>query len=207
MKSFTEPLIENKVFHIYTRGIDKKPIFLSDKHYRSFLWKYQKKVSPYVDTFAFCLLGNHFHLLIRVKTYQEIDKLTDLKLLPKPKGSVGLFISRLLGNIMNSHAQMFNRATDRTGGLFESPFRRKPVESLMYLTHLIKYIHLNPVKHEIYGNYEFYPYSSYHEYLKFKPRIINKCEGLNFFGNLEIFEKFHETDTLAEEKISKLLIE
>lgn len=207
MKNFTEPLLENNVFHIYTRGIDKKPIFLSDKHYRSFLWKYQQKVSPYVDTYAFCLLGNHFHLLIRIKAYHEIDKLAELKLLPKPKGSVGLFISRVIGDLLNSHAQMFNRATDRTGGLFESPFRRKVVDSLFYLTHLIKYIHLNPVKHEIYGNYEFYPYSSYREYIKFKPRIINKVEGLSFFGNLEVFEKFHESDTSSEEKITKLLIE
>lgn len=207
MKNFTDPLIENEVFHIYTRGIDKKPIFLSDKHFRSFLWKYQRKVNPYVDTYAFCLLNNHFHLLIRIKTYEEIDKLTLLKSLPKPKGNVGLFISRVLGDLLNSHAQMFNRATDRTGGLFESPFRRKPVDSFRYLTHLIKYIHLNPVTHEIYGSYEFYPYSSYQEYLKFKPRIINKKEGLSFFGNLELFEKFHETDTASENKIINLMID
>jgi hypothetical protein len=119
---------------------------------------------------------------------------------------VGLFISRKIGNLLNSHAQMFNLATSRTGGLFESPFRRKPVDSSQYLTHLIKYIHLNPIKHEIHSNYEFYPYSSYPEYLKFKSRIIDKKEGLFWFGNLEVFEKFHETET-SELKISKLLIE
>jgi putative transposase len=206
MKSFIDPLIEKCVFHVYTRGIDRKPIFLTDKHYRSFLRKYERLVSPYVDTYAFCLLGNHFHFLIRIKSNQEIDKLIDLKMLPLRKVPVGLFVSRKIGNLLNSHAQMFNIATSRTGGLFESPFRRKPVDSSQYLTHLIKYIHLNPVTHEIHGNYEFYPYSSYPEYFKFKSRIIDKKEGLFWFGNLEVFEKFHETET-SEEKISKLLID
>jgi REP element-mobilizing transposase RayT len=206
MKSFINPLIENGIYHVYTRGIDKKPIFLSDNHFRSFLRKYEKMVRPYVDTFAFCLLGNHFHLLIRVKTKQEIDKLTDPRIIALRNTPVGLFVSRRIGNLLNSHAQMFNFATSRTGGLFESPFRRKPIRSSQYLMHLIKYIHLNPMKHEIYGNYEFYPYSSYREYFKLKPKIIAKTEALLWFGNLEIFEKFHETET-AEIKNSNLLIE
>ncbi len=206
MKSFIDPLIENCVFHVYTRGIDRKPIFLSDRHFKSFLRKYERLVSPYVNTYAFCLLDNHFHFLIRIKSKQEIDKLIDLKQQPPRKVPVGIFVSRKIGNLLNSHAQMFNIATSRTGGLFESPFRRKPVDSSQYLTHLIKYIHLNPVKHKIHGNYEFYPYSSYREYLKFKPKIVDKNEGLFWFGSLEIFEKFHETET-PENKIANLLIE
>ena len=206
MKSFIEPLIENETFHIYNRGIDKKPIFLSDKHYKSFLWKYQKLVSPYVDTYAYCLLGNHFHLLIRIKNEQEIDKIIAKKELKARREPVGLFISRQLSHLFNSHAQSFNRATDRTGGLFDSPFRRKIVDSTGYLTHLIKYIHLNPVKHEIYGNFEFYPHSSYKEYKRYRPRFIDKKEIIDLFGSFDLFEQFHQNET-SEKKIINLLLE
>ena len=61
------PLEENNYYHIYNRGHDGIDLFYQRRNYHYFLVKYDYYLSNYVDTYAYCLLPNHFHLLIRVK--------------------------------------------------------------------------------------------------------------------------------------------
>jgi hypothetical protein len=69
---------EHKFYHIYNRTVDKKPMFSSDDNYRFFLQRYDHYLSPVLDTYAYCLLGNHFHLLVRVKDLTTFQKLSNL---------------------------------------------------------------------------------------------------------------------------------
>src|SRR5438045_3487929 len=79
---------EGKFYHIYNRSVDRQPLFKSDGNYRFFLQKYDLYLSPVIDTYAYSLLGNHFHLLVRINdlasfraldlsTFQKLTNLTD----------------------------------------------------------------------------------------------------------------------------------
>ena len=63
---------EDKFYHIYNRTIDKQPMFRNEGNYSFFLKRYDEYLSPVVDTYAYCLLGNHFHLLVRVRNLQDL---------------------------------------------------------------------------------------------------------------------------------------
>lgn len=65
-------------YHIYNRGIDKKPIFLNEDNYLFFLRKYQKYIWPVAETLAYCIMGNHFHFVIKIRSKSEIEALPKL---------------------------------------------------------------------------------------------------------------------------------
>ena len=65
------PLEYGKYYHIYNRGNNRENIFFEDRNYHYFLKLYAKHVEPVADTYAYCLLYNHFHFLVRIKTVEE----------------------------------------------------------------------------------------------------------------------------------------
>ena len=65
------PLAYNCYYHIYNRGNNRENLFKQDRNYRYFLKLYAKHIEPIADTFAYCLLPNHFHLLVRIKGETE----------------------------------------------------------------------------------------------------------------------------------------
>jgi hypothetical protein len=72
MKKNIELLEPDRIYHIYNRGINGENIFKEERNYRYFLEKYAKYIEPIADTFAYCLLKNHFHIAIRTKSEAEI---------------------------------------------------------------------------------------------------------------------------------------
>ncbi|MBK8056095.1 MAG: hypothetical protein IPK35_23195 [Saprospiraceae bacterium] len=68
----TIPLLPQRYYHIYNRGIDRNPIFFIDENYRYFLKKYAEKTEGYFNTFAYCLMENHFHFFIQPLSNKEI---------------------------------------------------------------------------------------------------------------------------------------
>jgi len=66
---------EGRYYHIYNRTADKQAMFRNDANYHFFLKRYDEYISPIAETYAYCLLGNHFHLLIRVK--ENLHALSD----------------------------------------------------------------------------------------------------------------------------------
>jgi hypothetical protein len=63
---------EDKFYHVYNRTIDKQPMFKNDDNYLFFLKKLAEYLSPVIDLYAYCLLGNHFHLLLRIKPFEDL---------------------------------------------------------------------------------------------------------------------------------------
>lgn len=144
---------DGEYYHIFNRGIARAPIFKFSKDYLRFLnllnyYLYNPKLSyshysrldqktkaqllsnlqksdPTVDILAFCLMENHFHLL--VKQNQENG------------------IKTLLSTIQNSYAKYFNKRHNRSGSLFQSMFKAVRIEDDEQLLHVSRYIHLNPV--------------------------------------------------------------
>lgn len=206
--------LENGYYHIYNRGVEKRDIFLDDQDYRVFLHllkfylsplpKQNQKTHPLselsgiipvrlhqfetlykeIELMAYCLISNHFHLLLKQSTIDGITK--------------------LLRRISTTYSMYFNKRNKRVGHLFQGIYKAVLIEEDSYLLHLSRYIHLNPTHPDqptgiIPVNY---PYSSYGYYLGnksapwIKPQFI-----LNYFNqsartllpkNVNSYQKFVE---------------
>ena len=136
-------------YHLYNRGTDKRIIFTDQHDYERFakllflcnnaapvdlklqgetLYDVLKinRSDPLVHIISYCLMPNHFHLLI-----QEIDQ-----------GG----ISRFMQKMTTGYTMYFNKRNDRTGALFQGVFKSEHANDDRYLKYLIAYIHLNPIK-------------------------------------------------------------
>ncbi len=138
-----ETLEAGNYYHIYNRGNNGSKIFFEDENYQHFLRLYKKYIPPIADTFAWCLMQNHFHFLVYIKQDEEIYKEDYLKL--PGRESKKPIASRQFGHLFNAYVQAINKKYKRTGSLLEKPFERKKVTSEDYLKKLIFYIHNNPV--------------------------------------------------------------
>ena len=121
-----QPITEGQYFHIYNRGVNGENLFKEKRNYYYFLEQYKFYCSDILETIAYCLLKNHFHLLVYVKENVEVPRRDG-------KGMFRLNASKQLGHLFNSYAQSINKAHNRTGPLFESPFERKLVDDEMEL--------------------------------------------------------------------------
>ncbi len=202
MKTNIEPLETNCFYHIYNRGINGENLFKEERNYAYFLEKYALYVSPFVDTYAYCLLKNHFHILVKTRSETEIlalEKADDTK-------DISWILSNAFASCFKSYSQAINKAHKRTGRLFEEPFRRIHVDSDAYFSEMIQYIHHNPQKHGFVKDFRDYPHSSYHSHLQSKATKLQRDEVISWFGNAQGYEKFH-LDNKNFENLDKFDIE
>ena len=111
------PVEYGNYYHIFSRGINRCTVFFEERNYPFFLQKYAHYVEPIADTYAYCLLGNHFHTLVRIRTVEEQESCFTLNQLPgsiQPKEP-----SQHIGNLLNSYANSVYKPFDRTGCLFQ----------------------------------------------------------------------------------------
>ena len=194
-------------YHLYSRGVDKRPIFLDDNDRKRFvrllflcnstkpvMYRETKKLPlANIDTEpklvaigAYCLMPNHFHLLVK--------EITD--------GGIVKFMSKLL----TAYSSYFNKKYERTGALFGSEFRSTHLDTDEYLKYIYSYIHLNPLK--LFNNnwkkekmnisqtesfLNKYRYSSYCDYLSKKNReeymILNPTVFPEYFNSVGDFKR------------------
>lgn len=146
-------------------------IFLGKReNYNYFLNLLAKHILSVTDIYAYCLLKNHFHLLIKITDFKAEQKFS---------------------NFFNAYAKAYNRKYNRTGKLFEDRFKRKEITDDFYLIELIYYIHSNSQKHKITVDFRDYPFSSYLSIISAKKIHLKREKVLQWFGGIELFEKYH----------------
>lgn len=210
-----DPFVPENYYHIYNRGIDKRIIFKSIYDYQRFIMllyvansqdpirldelinrnhkSYKeifeiKRVEPLVSIGAWCLMENHFHILLR----EEVE------------GGISKFMKKF----GTGYSMYFNIKYQRTGGLFGGPFKSKHISDDLYLKHLFGYIHLNPLDIEFFEWEKIvdkkhprewkdfltsYLYSSYHDYLGLERpevNILSKDIFPDYFKEDNSFEDF-----------------
>lgn len=200
----------NQFYHCYCRGTDKRKIFLHQKDYERFIallyvcnskekihlsdFNNKKKHldifsierdETLVDIGVYCLMPNHFHILIH----------------EKEDNGISLFMQKL----MTAYTMYFNKKYNRTGSLFESRFRAEYANQDRYLKYLFSYIHLNPIKlidknwkedgiknkKEALKFLESYQYSSYNDYMtleRSQKSILNVSAFPEYFADKKEFE-------------------
>lgn len=209
------PLVTNEIYHVFNRGIDKRPTFTTKSEYRratnSMLYyrysqpgkrfayfiklsaeeqiKFLKELSShsqYVDILAYCFMPNHFHFLVK----QQTD----------------LGISKFMSLFQNSYTRYFNTKHDRVGSLFLNQFKAVRIETDEQLLHVSRYIHLNPLTSYVVKDFDSlksFTWSSFPEYLKKSSNILNTEMILNFFkGNK--YEEFVQNQVEYQRELDKI---
>ena len=164
--------LRGEYYHIYNRGCNKEKIFRSEENYRYLLHLLKtKSVQLNVAVIAYCLMPNHYHVLLR----QDGDI---------PAGN-------LIQYTFNSYSKAFNKRYKRTGTLFEGPFKAKHIDQQEYLIHLCRYIHRNPPEAGLVDLIEKWEFSNYHEWInKRKGFPLDKAFVKNNFDTVSDYIKF-----------------
>ncbi|HEY5508580.1 MAG TPA: hypothetical protein VIK29_07915 [Paludibacter sp.] len=196
MSETPHPKLEfDKVYHIYNCGINGCNIFNNDNDYDRFLSKYATYIEPIADTYAWSLLRNHFHLVVKIKKEINIKTLEDLKLfeLSKEPHTPGKKPNptQQFAHLFNAYAQYFNHKYNRHGSLFEHPFNRKLIDNRPYFKNCLIYVHQNPVKHGFVERLSDYRYTSYNTILSDKVTHLKREKVLTLFENKADFVLSH----------------
>ena len=200
----TEKLQYDQIYHIYNRGNNREDLFRSKENYRYFLQLFGAHIAPVVIVYAYCLLPNHFHFLLRLKSKAEILGNPDLTGFHKPVRSDRPH--QPFSNCFNAYTKSFNNRYERTGALFERPFGRILVDSPRYFNNLIVYIHRNPQMHGLIDDFRDWPYSSYGAMLSDAPSQVARGQVLKWFNGRCDFIETHAVEQ-DEETIAPLLLE
>lgn len=199
------PLQYGLYYHIFNRGTNGESVFIENRNYPFFMQRYAKYVEPVAFTYAYCLLKNHFHFLVRIKTPQEQQE--TLKASGTSRISKGVLNpSRQFGHLFNAYAKAFNKLYGRTGSLFEHPFHRVEVKTEAHFQNLVAYIHRNPQKHGFVDDFRAWPHSSYHALESQRPTPLQREAVLEWFGGPEPFLAFHASDA-REDAIQSIMLE
>jgi putative transposase len=167
------PLHPDNCYHIYNRGVNKGVLFFSEHNYQFFLDRMTKFILPTADILAYCLMPNHFHLLIKINSTE--------------------FLRSSLHPFLVSYAKAINIEQDRVGPLFQGRYQANLIEDDGYLLDCAKYIHLNPVKAGLVNSPELWKYSSYMAYVhKEKISSVNTFEVMRYFETVSEFRDFIE---------------
>lgn len=198
----------NGTYHIYNRAVGNEKLFLSDNDYRQFLKKYGRYILPVADTYAYCLLPNHFHFLLRTKDENEIDlRKPNLTGRNRPVRFNSSDLTQSFSNFFNSYAKSFNKVHNRLGNLFNRPFKRIHVDSESYFTLLVYYIHRNAIHHGYVNSFADWEYSSYKAFVSDKMTQLKTGEVLTWFGGRNEFVNFHQENMDFSHDLQKYLLE
>lgn len=190
-------LLFDTYYHIYNRGNNRENIFLEERNYYHFINLSIKHIEPVAEILAYCLLRNHFHWLVRIKSekeileYQaaEIVALNKKSVTPKPLKSN--YPSQQFSNFFNAYAKAINNAYNRTGSLFQHPFGRVPVTTDRQFWNVIAYIHQNPQKHKFVKDFRDWKWSSYGVLLSEKAPKRNRDLVTEWFGGRQEYLDLH----------------
>jgi len=194
MPDYNIPLSPDCSYHIFSRANGNEKLFLNEENYKFFLGRFKIHVGPVANTFAYNLLPNHFHFLIRIKTLEEI-KSHFLKVKRNKhfdEELVSDFIMERFGNLLNSYTKSFNKRNNRKGGLFMDNMRRVEIIDDSHFASEIFYVHKNAVHHQYAKTIEEWCWSSYNSLLRESPTELLRNEIMDFFGGKDAFIKFHQ---------------
>lgn len=179
-------LLANHYYHIYNRGNNRQNIFLEQENYFYFLRKIKLYFSEDVEILSYCLMPNHYHILVYLKNNN---------------------FSQIMQKFTIAYTKAINKRFNRVGSLFQGSFKAINISTDEYLLHLSRYIHLNPVKANLVKHPQDWQFSSYLEYIGLRKGNLPKTDKiLSYFPNQLDYQNFCESYQSEQDKIIKHLI-
>jgi putative transposase len=166
----TTLLEPGKYYHVYNRAKNGDPLFEDEEAFRFFLKLYQAHIVPIAETYAYCLLSDHLHFLIRIRQDAEGDLYKHFALL------------------FNGYAKGFNREHENAGRIFKFKLKRKEIRSTTSLLDLIRYVNQNPWRHGAAEHPANYRFSSFRATMSAAPTMLAKEQVQEYFGSHENLE-------------------
>jgi putative transposase len=165
MRCRHEDFVPGAIFHLYNHAIDDYQLCYDDRDYGFLINLIENKIDKIpASVFAYCIMPNHYHFLIRQNSEKPIYQ---------------IFNYAFIG-----YAQYFNKKYGRQGPIFRSPLQHKLITNQEYLIQLCKYIHMNPVRAELVEDPKDWFYSNYLEWIKERNgNLFSKEIHENFFPN------------------------
>ena len=141
------------IYHVIMRGINRQTIFEDEEDNNRLIetLKKYKDISSY-RLFAYCLMGNHFHLLLKTE---------------------GEDLAQIMKRVAGSYVYWYNLKYERSGHLFQDRFKSESVESDRYFLAVLRYIHQNPINAGLCSKAEEYDYSSYNDYISGRSKLLD----------------------------------
>lgn len=201
---------EGHLYHIYNQGNNKRKIFFNERNYRFFLQKIKTHLLPYADVLAWCLMPNHFHLMVYVNAVTLSEDFTGSEVLAPALASNGKIKMRTMnesiGILLRSYTRAINKQENTTGSLFRKETKAKCISchegitpnffntnfgasinfiipEKQYAQSCFNYIHKNPVNAGLVDKEIDWLFSSASAYIKNqKDDLVNK-EVANQFVN------------------------
>ncbi len=190
-------------YHIFNHANGDENLFREPENYRYFLQQYEKHIVPIAHTLAYCLMPNHFHLVVQIKNETELLTKTDLPGFKNLEGLVSSkIISQQFSNLFNGYTKAFNKKYNRRGSLFIKNFKRKPILNDAQLITAILYVHNNPVHHGFTQLMKDWTWSSVHALYHKEATIVDREALLSVFGTKIAFEQLHLS--AEKEKLKRL---
>jgi putative transposase len=193
---YNDTLQPDTCYHIFNHANGFENVFREAENYRYFIEKYQLYISPIAETYAWCLMPNQFHFVIRIRKSEVLEKIIINSTFPKfgtleKLNIIEKYLSKQFANFFSCYTQSFNKMYQRRGSLFIKNFKRDPILDKEHLLNAIIYTHRNPIHHGFRSNYNGWDNCSYPDIIHEKNEIIDACEVLKIFGGKDQFLKLH----------------
>ena len=166
----TTLLEPGKYYHIYNRAKNGDPLFESEEAYRFFLKLYQAHICPIADTYAYCLLSDHLHFLIRIRD------------------DAGGSLYKPFALLFNAYSKGYNKHNEKVGKIFKFKLKRKEIRSTTYFQEMIRYVNQNPWRHGATENPANYRFSSFRATMSNNQTMVAKELVREYFGSHENLE-------------------
>ena len=213
-----EPLQPDRSYHIFNHANGFENIFRIEANFLYFLEKYRLFISPIAETYAYCLMPNHFHLVVRIRKREAIEALIRInndpsirynfskvatfdegmskisnfgKVIKISDSEIEKYLSKQFANLFSCYTQSFNKVYHRKGSLFIKNFKREPISDKSYFLNAIVYTHRNPIHHGFRETYHDWEYSSYSDIVDGVCDFIEISKLLTMTDGLESFKEIH----------------
>ena len=192
-----QPFESSYFFHLYNRGNNEENIFKEEDNYNYFLQLMKKYLLQIADVYSYCLLPNHFHILLKFKEVKE---------LPQIFSDGKQKLHQPVSNMLNAYAKAINKKYHRKGSLFQEHLKRIKINNEDYLKNLIIYININSSHHKI-EHYKTYKFSSYSSLISNKKTLLKRDEVINLFEDVPNFKVVLEHKKAAIENVQEFILE
>lgn len=172
---------EGALYHVYNRGNNKRQVFFNDENYVFFLKKVRKWLAPHSDLLCWCLMPNHFHLLLRANECSVIE-------MPAYGGKPIQSLAFSIGQTLSSYCRAINKQENTSGSLFQQKTKAKLLSEILtqttavtleqYIVNTMHYIHQNPLRAGLVNRLEDWKYSSFIDYVGLRSGTLCKKEIL-----------------------------